>query len=1058
MKGPDEQVDTSKGDVRHARIPHPNPLPEGEGSNERLRGFKINLSAWALTHQQMILYLIIVLMGAGAFSYFSLGRAEDPDFTFKVMAVRTLWPGATALEVEQQLTERIEKKLQETPWVDVLRSASKSGESMVFVVLKDYTPKQEVPEAWRQVRKKLDDIQHTLPPGVQGPFPNDEFGDVDVNIFALTGDGFDLAALRRYADRIAIDLKHVPDVKRVELIGVQDEKIYLDASPARLASFGVTPAQIGAALQQQNAILPAGFVETGSDRIWLRVTGDFDSVERIRNTDLLVNGQYLRLGDIVHVTRGFSDPPSPQMRAGGKPAIGIGIIMDKGGDVIRLGEHLALAMKTIQASLPVGIAVHVVANQPEVVRGSISLFQDSLGQAILIVLAVSFLSLGWRTGTVVALSIPLVLAITFFMMKVFGIDLQRISLGALVIALGLLVDDAIIAVEMMVVKMEQGWDKFKAATFAYTSTAFPMLTGTLITAAAFTPVGFSKSAASEYTFSIFAVVTIALLVSWLVAVVFTPYLGYKLLDPAKLVAKAQRHGEDIYDTPFYRRYRAVLVWCLRNRWKVIFATLLLFVLSIVAFNLGVQKQFFPSASRLELMVDLWLPQGASHKSSEHEVKRVENLLTKDPSVASYSCYVGNSSPRFFLSLDVKLYSDNFAQCVIVTRSIDAREKLKRRLEQIFTSADGGFTHIHPHVSRLENGPPVGYPVQFRVSGADVEQVRSIAAQVSSLMRANPHLQDVSFDWNEKGKGVRIEVDQDKARKLGTSSRDIAQALQGWLNGLALTQYREGDQLIDVMWRGARDARSLDRLSELDIPLANGRHVPLSQVAHLVPVLEEDIVWRRDRVPTMTVLADMTDSTQPATVSGQLNVQLDAVRAKLPAGYHIEMGGSVEESAKGENAIKAVMPLMLVGVITLLMMQLQSISRTVIVLLTAPLGLIGVTAALLIFQVPFGFVANLGFIALAGMIMRNSVILVEQIRQDEEDGKTRWESIISSTVRRFRPITLTASAAILAMIPLTRQVFWGPMAVTIMGGLVVATLLTCLFLPALYAAWFKVREA
>jgi multidrug efflux pump len=726
----------------------------------------------------------------------------------------------------------------------------------------------------------------------------------------------------------------------------------------------------------------------------------------------------------------------------------------------------------------VGVDVHVVADQPEVVKGSISLFQDSLGEAILIVLAVSFLSLGWRTGTVVALSIPLVLAITFFMMKVFGIDLQRISLGALVIALGLLVDDAIIAVEMMVVKMEQGWDRVKAATFAYTSTAFPMLTGTLITAAAFTPVGFSKSAASEYTFSIFAVVTIALLVSWLVAVLFTPYIGYKLLDPAKLIAKAQRHGENIYDTPFYRRFRALVEWCLRNRWKVILATLLLFALSIVAFGQGVQKQFFPSSSRLELMVDVWLPQGASLKATEHEVGRIENLFKGDSAVSTYSCYVGNSAPRFFLSLDVKLFSDNYAQCVILTTDFKAREELKHRLEQIFTSAAGGFAHIHPHVVRLENGPPVGYPVQFRVSGADVEQVRLIAEQVSALMRANPHLQDVSFDWNEKVKSVRVIIDQDKARVLGTSSRDIAQALQGWLNGVALTQYREGDQLVDVVFRGQgaasgtprsggitgdlvdvagkpgrpaggylRGPISLDRLAEFDIPLAGGGHVPLAQVARLVPVLEEAIIWRRNRQPTMTVLADMNDKTQPATVSTQLDGQLETLRARLPAGYHIDMGGSIEESAKGEHAIKAVMPLMLLGVITLLMVQLQSISRTIIVLLTAPLGLIGVTGALLLFQVPFGFVANLGFIALAGMIMRNSVILVDQIRQDEEDGKTRWEAIVSSTVRRFRPITLTAAAAILAMIPLTRQVFWGPMAVTIMG----------LFLPALYAAWFRVRE-
>ena len=1006
-----------------------------------------NLSAWALNHQQMVLYLIIVLMSAGIFSYFSLGRAEDPDFTFKVMAVRTLWPGANASMVEQELTERIEKKLQETLWVDVLRSASKPGESMVFIALKDYTPKAEVPEAWRQVRRKLDDIRHELPPGIQGPFPNDEFGDVDVNIFALTGDGIGLADLRRYADRIAIDLKRVPDVRRIELIGVQDEKIYLDADPARLASFGITPSGIGAALAQQNAILPSGFVETGSDRVWLRTSGEFNSVEKIRNADILVNGKHMHLGDIVNVSRGYSDPPSPKMRVGGKPAIGIGVVMDKGGDVIRLGENMKSAMKLEMAGLPVGVDVHVVANQSDVVKGSISLFQDSLGEAILIVLAVSFLSLGLRTGTVVAFSIPLVLAITFLMMKIFGIDLQRISLGALVIALGLLVDDAIIAVEMMVVKMEQGWDRFKAATFAYTSTAFPMLTGTLITAAAFTPVGFSKSAASEYTFSIFAVVTIALLVSWGVAVIFTPYLGFKLLDSARLRA----HEGDVYGTPFYKSFRRLLTWCLRNRWTVIAITLLVFVLSVIAFGKGVQKQFFPSASRLELLVDLTLPQGVSLKSTEHEVERVEDLLKADARVDSYSCYVGNSTPRFFLSLDMKLYSDNFAQCVVLTRSVGAREALKQDLEKKLS--DGGY--VHAHVSRLENGPPVGYPVQFRISGTDLDQVRSIAAKVSALMRANPHLQDVSYDWNEKIKGVKIKVDQDVAHKLGTSSSDIEQALQGWLNGQVLTQYREKDQLIDVMWRG--NARSLDRIMELDIPLPSGGHVPLAQVARLVPELEEGVIWRRNRIPTMTVLADMADSTQPATVSAQIDRQLEELRSRLPAGYRIEMGGSVEESAKGEHAIMAVMPLMLIGVVTLLMVQLQSISRTVIVLFTAPLGMIGVTAALLIFRVPFGFVANLGFIALAGMIMRNSVILVDQIRQDEEDGKSGWEAIIGSTVRRFRPITLTAAAAILAMIPLTRQVFWGPMAVTIMGGLVVATLLTCLFLPALYAAWFRVRE-
>lgn len=1018
-----------------------------------------NLSAWALAHQQMVLFLILVLTGAGVISYLNLGRAEDPDFTFKVMVVRTLWPGATAQEVERELSERIEKKLQETPWVDVLRSASKPGESLVFVVLKDYTPKKEVPEAWYQVRKKLNDIKHTLPAGTQGPFPNDEFGDVQINIFALTGDGFDLAALRSYADRIALDLKAVPDVKRVELIGVQEEKIFIDASPTRLASFGITPQQVAEALQKQNTVNPAGFVETDTNRIRLRVSGSFDTLERVREADLLVNGQHFRLGDIAKVTRGLVDPPSPMMRVKGQPAIGLGVVMEKGGNVIDLGAHLQQAMQKITTQLPAGVELQVVANQPEVVKGSITLFEHSLTEAVLIVLAVTFLSLGWRTGTVVALSIPLVLAITFFMMKLFGIDLQRISLGALVIALGLLVDDAIIAVEMMVVKMEQGWERTKAATFAYTSTAFPMLTGTMITAAAFTPVGFSKSAASEYTISIFQVVTIALAVSWIVAVVFTPYLGYKLLDPKKLIEKAQKHGEDVYDTPFYRRFRALVEWCLSNRWKVIGATVLIFVLSIMAFGKGVQKQFFPSASRLELMVDVWLPQGASLKATEHEVQRIEALLKDDAAIASYSSYVGNGAPRFFLSLDQQLFADNFGQFIIVSKGLPEREDIKRRLEAKFAAADAGFSHLRVRVVRLENGPPIGYPVQFRVMGEDLTRLREISEQVANLMRANTHLQNVNFDWNDKIKSIQVKVNQDRAQQLGTSSQEVAQALQGWLNGVAMTQYREGDQLIDVVWRGkAGDARLLDQLPNLDIPLSGGRHVPLTQLATLEPVLEEGLIWRRNRLPAMTVRADMADQTQASTVSAEMNIQLTEVRAQLPAGYRIETGGSVEESAKGETAIMAVMPLMLAGVITLLMIQLQSISRTVIVLLTAPLGLIGVTLALLVFQVPFGFVANLGFIALAGMIMRNAVILVDQIRQDEAEGKSQWQAIVGSTVRRFRPIMLTAAAAILAMIPLTRQVFWGPMAVSIMGGLVVATLLTCLFLPALYAAWFRVTKS
>jgi multidrug efflux pump len=826
---------------------------------------------------------------------------------------------------------------------------------------------------------------------------------------------------------------------------------------------GLVPTQVFDALQRQNAVAPAGHVETESDRVRLRVSGAFDSVDAIRETMLAFGGRSFRLGDIARVSRGLADPPQPRMRFGGRDAVGIGVVMARGGNVIDLGENLSKTMNQLQLDLPVGMDVQVVFDQPQIVKTSLNLFVSTLGEAMAIVLAVSFLSLGWRTGTVVALSIPLVLAMTFLAMKLFGIDLQRISLGALVIALGLLVDDAIIAAEMMVVKMEQGWDRFKAATFAYTSTAFPMLTGTLITAAGFTPVGFAKSGAGEYTISIFQVVTISLLVSWIVAVVFTPWLGYKLLDPVKLRAIAEKHGGDIYNSPFYRRFRALVVWCLRHRWLVIIATIGIFVLSLVAFNKGVQKQFFPAASRPEVMIDIWLPQGASLKATEREVKRVEALLANDERIASWSSYIGNGAPRFFLSLDQQLFADNFGQMVIVTKGLKEREEVKNRLEAAFDSPDGSWSHLRLRVVRLENGPPVGYPVQFRVLGEDLLALRDNAEGIAAVMRAHPNLRNVNFDWNDRVKSVRVEIDQSRARALGVSSQDVALTLQGWLVGATVTQFRENDQLIDVVWRadggrqGDADPRTLTRLPDLDLVTAGGRHVPLAQVARLVPVLEEGLIWRRDRLPAITVRADSVGAMQPQAISAQIDQQLIELRAKLPPGFRIELGGSTEESAKGENSIKAVVPLMIVGVITLLMMQLQSISRTFLVFLTAPLGLIGVTLALLIFQVPYGFVANLGVIALMGMILRNSVILVDQIEQDEQAGKSEWEAIVGSTVRRFRPIVLTAGAAILAMIPLTRQVFWGPMAVAIMGGLIVATVLTCLFLPALYAAWFRVRE-
>ena len=1016
----------------------------------------LNLSAWALKHPSMVLYLIIVLSIAGALSFVKLGRAEDPDFTFKVMVVRTLWPGATAIEVEQEVTERLEKKLQETANVDILRSASRAGESLVFVLLKDYTPPADVPESWRQVRRKLDDLRATMPAGVQGPYPNDEFGDVYVNIYALTGDGFDFAELRRNADRMARDLRAVPDVKKVDLLGVQDEKIFIDIAPTRLAALNITPGMLADALATQNAVAPAGFVDTDTDRVRLRVSGSFDNVERIRSAFVSVAGKTLRIGDIADVKRGFAEPPNPKMRVDGKDAVGIAVVMNRGGNVMQLGEHLGAEVARLAKELPAGMDIRTVSDQPTIVKISLKLFLSSLAEALVIVLAVSFLSLGLRTGMVVALSIPIVLAITFLLMRILNIDLHRISLGALIIALGLLVDDAIIAVEMMVVKIEQGLDKFSAATFAYTSTAFPMLTGTLITAAAFTPVGFAHSAAGEYAGAIFSVTTIALLVSWVVAVVFTPYLGYKLLDVDKLRKLGESHHGDIYDTPFYRRVRRVIEACVRHRWRTIAVTAAIFIGGILAFNFAVQKQFFPPSSRPELLIDLWLPQGSSIKATEHEVKRVEAMLAGDDGISNYSSYVGNGAPRFILQLDQQLFNDNFGQLVVVTKGIAEREAVRKRLQEAFAAADGSWSHLRTRVQRMENGPPVGYPVVFRVMGDDLKTLREIAERVATVMRRNENVRDVHLDWNELAKSIQINIDQDRARALGVTSQAVAQALQAQEIGATLTQYREGDQMIDIVWRAGDNARGrLDRLADLPV-YANGKWVPLAQVARLVPTLEEGVVWRRNRMPTIQVRADLAnDRVTGPTASLQIDPTLDELRRDLPPGYSIELGGTVEESAKNENALKAVFPIMIVGVVTLLMMQLQSMRRTFMVLLTAPLGLIGVALALLLFSAPFGFVANLGVIALMGMILRNSVILVDQIDQDERAGKAAWEAIISSAVRRFRPIMLTAAAAVLAMIPLSRQVFWGPMAIAIMGGLIVATVLTLLFLPALYAAWYKV---
>jgi len=1018
---------------------------------------RFNLSEWALSHQTLVLFFMVVLGAIGIGSFMKLGQAEDPDFTFKLMVVRTMWPGASADEVERQLTDRIERKLQETPRLDFLRSYSKPGESVVFVFVKDSASPDEIRDTWYQVRKKVGDIRGTLPQGIAGPFFNDEFGDTFGNIYALTGDGFTYAQLKEAADRIRNELLRVKDVAKVDLVGEQDEKIFVEVSNTRLGTLGIAPAEVFAALAQQNAVAATGSFETPTDRIYVRASGALDSVESVKALAIRANGRVFRLGDIATVSRGFSDPPQPRMRYMGKESLGIAVSMVPRGDIVALGKALDVSIGRLERELPVGLELHRVNDQPATVKRSIREFTRSLAEAVGIVLLVSFISLGLRTGLIVALSIPLTLAVTFFFMFQSGIDLHKISLGALIIALGLLVDDAIISVEMMVVKMEQGWERVKAASFAYTSTAMPMLTGTVVTAAGFLPIGLARSSTGEYTFSIFAVTTIALLVSWVVSVLFVPYLGYKLL-PDFRKAGAHVNEAQVYARPFYRRFRAVVSWCLEHRWLVIGATTAAFVLSLVGFRF-VQQQFFPAASRPELIVDLRLPEGSSLAATEAQVKKLEKVLASEPvlrdNIENFVSYVGSGSPRFYLPFDQQLVNANFGQFIVNTKGSEARELVRARILRLF---DEEFPELRGRVNRLENGPPVGFPVQFRVIGEDKQVLRGIAEEVAAAMRASKWTRDVHFDWDEPSKVIRLKIDQERARVLGISTQELSVYLNTVLSGQAVTAYREGDKQIDVVARGARDERALVSLfKDLAVPVGRGRTVPLAQVADLGYGFEQGIFWRRDRLPVITVRSDLRDGIQAPVVSKEVEEAIAPLRAKLPAGYRIDTGGAIEDAARGQKSIAVVAPVMVLVMLTALMLQLQSFSRLALVVLTAPLGLIGVSAALLLFNVPFGFVAMLGTIALAGMIMRNSVILVDQIDHDIREGSEPWDAIVDATVRRFRPIMLTAAAAVLAMIPLTRSAFYGPMAVAIMGGLVVATVLTLFFLPALYAAWFRVRR-
>ncbi len=1007
-----------------------------------MKGF--NLSEWALKHRSLTLYLMIVAVAAGVASYFRLGRSEDPSFIIKTMVVQAAWPGATVEDTLKQVTERLERKLQETPNLDFLRSFTRAGLTTIFVNLEGSTTAREVPDIWYHVRKSIGDIRHTLPSGVVGPGFNDEFGDTFGIIYGFTADGFTHRELRDYVEDVRSKLLHVPDVSKIEILGAQDDKIFVEFSIKELAGLGLDRSSLVAALQEQNIVAPAGTIQTGNETLALQVSGSFRSEQDIANTNFAVGGRILRLSDIARVRRGYSDPPQPLFRVNGKPAIGLAIAMREGGDILALGKHIQQAMTAITADLPHGIEPTLVADQAVTVENAISEFMTSLWQAVAIILAVSFISLGVRPGLIIALSIPLTLAIVFSVMELTGIDMQRISLGALIIALALLVDDAMTTTDATLTRLTQGDDKVQAASYAFRTYAFAMLAGTLVTIAGFIPVGFAASSAGEYTFSLFAVVGIALIASWFVAVIFAPMLGAVILAPPKASQTAE-------PGIVVRWYQACLTTAMQMRWVTIGVTLALFVGALLALPL-IQRQFFPSSDRPELLVDLSLPQNASIYASEAVARRFDAVLKDDADVARWSTYVGRGAIRFYLPLNVQLPNDFFAQSVIVAKDVKARERLRMKLEKVLAD---DFPSVIARVYPLELGPPVGWPLQYRVSGPDIAKVREIALNLAQIVATNKKAANINFDWIEPARQLRIRIDQDEARLLGLSSQAVAGALNTVITGTTITQLRDDIYLVDVVARASDEQRvSLANLRNLQVAVPGGRTVPLSQFATFEYEQDYPLIWRRDRVPTLTVQADVVPGTLPETVVDALEPAVDILAKSLPSFYNIAVGGTVEESSKSQASVIAVVPVMLLVMLTVLMLQLRSFQRLFLVLSVAPLGLIGVVAALLLSGKPLGFVAILGILALLGMIIKNAVILIGQIEAERAQGKDVRQAGVDASTARFRPIMLTAVSTVLGLIPIAPTVFWGPMAFAIMGGLLIATVLTLVFLPTLYVAWFK----
>jgi multidrug efflux pump subunit AcrB len=1017
-----------------------------------------NLSEWAVTHRALVLFLILGTLVVGVVSFTRLGRLEDPNFNVPTMNAVVAWPGATAQQVQNQVLNRMERELQKIEGIDYVRSFARPGYGGLNFWMKGGTPKAELDRAWYLARKKIADVRQEFPDGVRGPFFNDEFTDVYSVLYAFSAPELSWPELQVLVEDIKRQLQAVPGVTKIDVFGRQAEKVYVEFASSRLAALGISPQTLIDALARQNTVSPAGSAEGRSDRVFVRIgdkngaerlAGSFQNARDVADVPIEAGGRMLKLGDVAQVHSGPEDPPQFTVRHDGQPVLMLGLTFERSGNVLKLGAALDERMARIKAALPLGVAVDKVADQPTIIDESVWEFERSFLEALAIVLAVCFLSLGWRTGIVVAASVPLVLAVVATVMLIMGWNLDRISLGALIIALGLLVDDAIIAVEMMVVKIEQGWDRVRAATFAYTSTAFPMLTGTLVTVAGFMPVGFAKSISGEYAGGIFWVVGVALIASWFVAVVFTPYLGVVLLPKTM-----QAHGGDPYARPIYARLRRIVVWCVGHRWWVLGATVVAFVVSGAGMTL-VQQQFFPTASRLELIVDLKMREGASFTATETQVKRLEQVLKADPQIAHFTAYTGAGAPRFFLSISADLPNPGLSQVIVNTRSIADREAVRGRLLELFAKGEQ-FPDLRGRVTRFEFGPPVGFPVQFRVIGPDTNQVREIAYRVRDTVRGSPLVRDTQLDWDEQVRALRVALDQDKARLLGITSADVAAMTQTVLSGAPVTQIRRGEDLIDVTLRAAPEERlALERLGDVNLFTRTGAVVPLSQVATLTPTFEEPVLWRRNRDMALTVRADVQDGVQGPAATSKIWPTLQPIVDSLPPGYRIELGGAFEETQKSNTALFAVFPLMFVVMLFFLMLQLQSFLRMWMVFLTAPLALIGVVLALLIFNAPFGFVALLGVIALSGMIMRNAVILVDQIDTDIATGVPALTAVVEATVRRSRPVVLTAAAAVLAMVPLAGSVFWGPMAMAIMGGLIVGTVLTLAFVPALYAAWFRV---